>query len=228
MVKVAQCWDDGVFTDIRLAEICRRHNAKATFNLCPGTMGERSVPAYWAMGKISGTGFRSGKVGKRDLLEVYGDFQVASHCMRHENAQQVPLKEFVSAAVDARKFLEDLFQRSCPGFAWPYGATTPDSIQALREAGFIYGRTTLNTGDMSVNPDPVALSSNCHFMSRDFWNLFDQAKAGCGIFYFWGHSYEMFDCGGLWNQYEQRLALLEQDPEVEWIDVRDIPALLKK
>ena len=38
MIKVAQCWDDGVATDIRLIEILRKYNAKATFNLCPGIM----------------------------------------------------------------------------------------------------------------------------------------------------------------------------------------------
>ena len=31
MIRVAQCWDDGVATDIRLTEILRKYNAKATF-----------------------------------------------------------------------------------------------------------------------------------------------------------------------------------------------------
>ena len=31
MVKVAQCWDDGVATDIRLIDILHKYNAKATF-----------------------------------------------------------------------------------------------------------------------------------------------------------------------------------------------------
>ena len=43
MIKVAQCRDDGVATDIRLIEILRKYNAKATFNLCPGIMAEETV-----------------------------------------------------------------------------------------------------------------------------------------------------------------------------------------
>ena len=35
-MTVVQCWDDGVTTDVRLAEILRRHGAKATFNLNAG------------------------------------------------------------------------------------------------------------------------------------------------------------------------------------------------
>ena len=44
MIKVAQCWDDGVATDIRLIEILRKYNAKATFNLCPGLIPEKLEP----------------------------------------------------------------------------------------------------------------------------------------------------------------------------------------
>ena len=48
MVKVAQCWDDGVATDIRLTEIFRKYNAKATFNLCPGLMpDDKTAAAGW-------------------------------------------------------------------------------------------------------------------------------------------------------------------------------------
>jgi peptidoglycan/xylan/chitin deacetylase (PgdA/CDA1 family) len=36
IMKVVQCWDDGVTTDIKLIEILRRYNAKATFNLNAG------------------------------------------------------------------------------------------------------------------------------------------------------------------------------------------------
>ena len=35
MIKVAQCWDDGVINDIKVADLCRKYGAKATFNLNP-------------------------------------------------------------------------------------------------------------------------------------------------------------------------------------------------
>jgi hypothetical protein len=35
MMKLVQCWDDGVNDDIRLTQILRKHGAKATFNLNP-------------------------------------------------------------------------------------------------------------------------------------------------------------------------------------------------
>ena len=36
MIKIVQCWDDGVEDDIRLCEELRKAGARATFNLNPG------------------------------------------------------------------------------------------------------------------------------------------------------------------------------------------------
>ena len=226
MIRVAQCWDDGVATDIRLTEIFRKHNAKATFNLCPGIMEEETVAPHWFEPTYRGwthRGFSGGRVGKKDLTKVYGGFKIASHCMKHETVGRVPLEDFIRGAVDARKILEDTFGMECPGFAWPCGATSDDSVKALRDAGFRYGRTTANvSGDASKCEDPLRLASNCHFMAPDFWAKFDEIKKTGGVFYFWGHSYEMMDCEGLWDQLEGKIAAISEDPEVQWIDVIDI------
>ena len=190
MIKVAQCWDDGVFNDIRLTEILRRYHAKATFNLCPGRMGGESVPAVWTDPFDRGwshMGFGPGGVGKKDLKAVYGGFQVASHCWNHDVAGQLPDADFLKAALDARNFLEDVFQQECRGFAWPCGVHTPETERLLAEAGFRYGRTVENLADVTANDNPLALHSSCHFLDWRFWQRFDEAKA-TGVFYFWGHS----------------------------------------
>lgn len=227
MIKVAQCWDDGVATDIRLADIFRKYGAKATFNLCPGliTQDETIMPSWLdpASRVPSFRGFSAGRVGRKDLVKVYGDFKVASHCMKHETAGRVPLETFIRGAVDARKILEDTFGRECPGFAWPCGQCPDDAAKALRDAGFRYGRTTESvSGDASKTPDPIRLAANCHFLAKDFWTKFDEVKKTGGVFYFWGHSYEMMDSEGLWDQMEGKIAAISADPEVEWIDVIDI------
>lgn len=227
MVRVAQCWDDGVATDIRLADIFRKYEAKATFNLCPGLIKQdETIMPHWldpASRESSFRGFNAGRVGWKDLVKVYGDFKVASHCMNHETAGRVPLADFIRGAVDARKILEDTFGRECSGFAWPCGCCPEDAVKAIRDAGFRYGRTTLNIeGDASKFTEPLCLAANCHFLDRDFWKKFDAVKKTGGTFYFWGHSYEMLDSEGLWGQLEGKIAALSADPEVEWIDVIDI------
>lgn len=47
MLKVVQCWDDGVYTDLRLTELLRKYNAKATFNLNPGFLADEPVKPFW-------------------------------------------------------------------------------------------------------------------------------------------------------------------------------------
>ena len=72
MIRVAQCWDDGRATDIRLIEILRKYNAKATFNLVPGGMEENTIAPCWLPQRHEGPshlGFRGGKVGKTELLK---------------------------------------------------------------------------------------------------------------------------------------------------------------
>ena len=77
-----------------------------------------------------------------------------------------------------------------------------------------------------VIPGPMALRSSCHFLSPDFWRRYDEAKARGGVFYFWGHSYEIFEYDPLWDQLEGKLRLIAEDPDAEWIDVVDLARML--
>ncbi len=227
MVKAVQCWDDGVVTDIRLTEILRKHNAKATFNLNPGFHGEARTAARWAEKGYSGwshKGFLPGKLARHELRDVYGGFQVASHCMRHEVAGNVPDPVFIQSAVDARSYLEDMFQQKCAGFAWPCGQYTQSTADALLAAGFAYGRTIASTGQVGNFEHPMILHPSCHFQDKLFYDTFAKAKAENGIFYFWGHSYEMVDSPGLWRQFEDKIQFISEDPDAIWCDVVDVVA----
>ena len=226
-VKVACCWDDGVFNDIRLTNLLRQYGAKATFNLCPGLMAEEREPARWTeIGENYGyQGYLVGRVGLREVREVYAGFQVASHCWRHECIRNSP-DTFLAEAIHARRWLEDTFERPCLGFAWPNGAASPEFAAQLREAGFAYGRTTVNTDAVTQCADPLRLNPTCRFLASDFYQRYQAAKAGDGVFYFWGHAYEMMDCDGLWNQFENRLKYIAADPDAEWVDVIDLVPLL--
>lgn len=225
-MKVVQCWDDGVLNDARLVDLLRKYNAKATFNLNPGLMKEteRGADCWVQPGDSSGwscRGFRPGKLSLKDIPEVYEGFELASHCWRHENAGSVPDADWIQSALDARHFLEDIAQKPCLGFAWPCGVTTPETIRLLRENGFAYGRTTENTADFRTNTEPMALRSSCHFHAGNFWQLYEKAKE-TGVFYFWGHSYEMHHYDDFWKQMENTIRFISEDPDAEWVNVVDL------
>lgn len=229
--KVCTCWDDGVLEDERLVGIFRKHGAKATFNLNPGLMGEtRGTPSWISPGDEgwSCRGYRTAKLSLKDIPEVYAGFELASHCWRHENADSMPASEWIRTALDARHFLEDVAQKPCTGFAWPCGVTTPETVAALREAGFTYGRTTKYAADfLAENPEPMALKSSCHFLdTRAFWSRYAAAKKNGGVFYFWGHAYETMQHERLWKLVEDAVAYISADPEAEWVTVAEAAKLL--
>jgi len=226
MLKVVQCWDDGIINDARLADLLHKYNAKATFNLNPGLMKSERIPSYWqtANGPIGWYhGYHPGYLGLSEIKEVFAGFEVASHCYRHEDASKTPLPEFLKSALDARHFLEDMFQRPCLGFAWPYGTYTPEALDALRDAGFAYGRTVKNVENVSNFEHHLALHPNCHYQDAAFYQKYQTAKTnGSKFFYFWGHSYEMLDYDKLWEQFEMKLKMITDDPDAEWANVIDI------
>lgn len=219
MIKVAQCWDDGVLNDIRLTEILRKYNAKATFNLTPGRYekSRRNLQGYHFKDC-----YHAGRLSQDELTDVYDGFQVASHTMHHKIAGNVPDDEFMADALDARKFLEDRFQRECRGFAWPNGNYTPETMKRMHEAGFAYGRTVQNTAAVIPCEDTMAFHPSCKFNNPGFRKIFERAKKESGIFYFWGHSYEMMDDEELWCAMEENLKFLSNDPDVIWVNVIDL------
>ena len=218
MIKVAQCWDDGVINDARVADLCRKYGAKATFNLCPGShLKKHRITEGW----FFKDNYCPGRLAWDEVRDVYNGFEVASHTMCHCNAAEVDAKMFLEQAVSAKRVLEDHFCRPCNGFAWPYGASTEETRDLLRHAGFAYGRTTGYVEHVIPCGDPMELHSNCHFQNPEFWTIFEKAKS-CGVFYFWGHSYEMMNDEPLWAEYEDKLQRLSANPEVKWVNVVDL------
>ena len=77
MIKVCQCWDDGVLNDIKVVELCRKYNAKATFNLNPGKHKAASrVTDGWQF-----KDYYPGRLAWNEVKSVYEGFEVASHGM---------------------------------------------------------------------------------------------------------------------------------------------------
>ena len=97
MVKVAQCWDDGVLNDIKLTDLLRKYGAKATFNLNPALhYAKERFHSGWKYKDYS-----PGRLAWNEVTSVYEGFDVASHTMCHCNAGMVDDKVFFAEAVMA-------------------------------------------------------------------------------------------------------------------------------
>ena len=103
MIKVAQCWDDGVINDIKIADLFRKYGAKATFNLNPAL--HHANERYSSGWKYKD--YAPGKLAWNEITSVYEGFDVASHTMCHCSAGVVDDKVFAADAITAKNILED-------------------------------------------------------------------------------------------------------------------------
>lgn len=221
MIKIVQCWDDGVEDDIRLIELLRRHGARASFNLNPGLHGAQrgNTWRYKDTKDVS-------RLAKGELVDVYEGFTIANHTLTHPWPLKITHVEWRREVVDGRKMLQDIFGQPVEGFVYPYGQRSDETDRIVQEAGHTYAR---GTGPVCASEPPGYPPANpfrfvpdCHFKHPQIMEKLDAAKAaGAPVFYFWGHSYEMID-DDEWARMDGILQTLSEDPEVVWSELPDL------
>lgn len=205
---VVQCWDDGVTTDIRLTDRLRRLGIPATFNLCAGVHENQRRFGWMHAGQAVW------HLGWNEMRGVYDGFNIANHSLTHPNLGEMSDAAARHEIAVGRERLQQFFGQRVAGFAYPFGAYTSATMALVRETGHLYARTV--ESKMAVFPpvDPMAFHSSCHFLAPDFWQRYEAAKR-CGVFYFWGHSFELVD-ETLWQALETAFTRISADPDSRW------------
>ncbi|MCK5878136.1 MAG: polysaccharide deacetylase family protein [Holophagae bacterium] len=213
-MTVVQCWDDGVTTDIRLIEILRRYHAKATFNLCAGWHEKQRKPVKMYQGT------QITRLGRNELESLYEGFTIANHSLTHPHLEQMAVEEMRHDIQEGRDRLQQLFGQPISGFAYPFGTYNAAVEDAVREAGHIYARTVQNVEHPFPVADAMAFHPCCHFQASDFFDRYQKARSG-GVFYFWGHSYEIVT-DAMWDSFEEKINYISHDPAAQWGTVSDL------
>lgn len=210
-MRIMQCWDDSVANDIPLADLLRNYDAKATFNIVPPWRGNNWV--YNGDYKVE-------KLTVDEMKAAYQGFKVAAH----GGVPMTKLKPDILKLElqECRDLIKKSFGQDKCGLAYPGGGYDDTVKQAVRDAGFLYARTTKNIDGALPLDDPMELHTHCHFLSPEFWAKYEKVRELDGVFYFWGHSYELMDNLELWGELEYKLARIAGDPKAEWIDVIDL------
>lgn len=213
-MKVVQCWDDGLVSDIRLIEILSRYNAKASFNLNMGLYKEKRNTVWNYNGHDVITPAHS------ELVKIFSEFDIANHSLTHPNLTALNRHEIEVEVVDNKKRLEDLFQKPVTGFCYPFGDTNPLVRDIIQKSGHLYARTVKNCSQGINIDDPYQLETTSHFLDPDFWEKYKRSKSD-GVFYFWGHSYELVD-NDMWKSFEKAIAYINDDNDTEWCSISEI------
>lgn len=161
-----------------------------------------------------------GQGARGELHDAYRGFDIANHSFSHPCLDALPLDALHREVEQGRDELQQIFGRPVRGFAYPFGRVNDAVAHAVREAGHIYGRTTDAADGPFAPADPLHVSPHCHFQAPDFWQRLERARPG-GVFYFWGHSYEMTTEGD-WQSFSALLDRLNRGPEANWCHVADL------
>ena len=211
-MKVVQSWDDGVVDDIRLADLLRRHQASATFNLNPG-LHHAGRSFSWRYGDKE-----VWRLGRDELVEIYAGFEIANHSLNHPNLPDLSPTDLRREVQDSRRILQEWFQQPVRGFCYPFGGFNPVVKEAVRAAGHVYARTVTEREPILPLTDPFEFGVSCRFADPLFWTRYEHAKASDGVFCFWGHSYELVD-EAMWAELADKIARIGADPAAEWASI---------
>ena len=222
-VLVTQSWDDVPLNDARLVPLLKKYKAKATFFIDPRNVSDERQPADGSNrnGAFPTWGwFGNGKLSIADIRELFSDstlFEVGSHSMTHPPLDRLPVDLLKSELAESKRILELWVGRPVRGFAYPGGGGDTEAvIREIQSAGYAYARTVANDPRVYPPQNPYQLKVSRTWNAPDFWEEFERVKKEGGVFYFWGHSYEIKEDRD-WVAFEDKIARLSADPDVRWV-----------
>ena len=193
-------YDDAILHDRQLVDIFNRYNMKATFNVSSKRLGyKRFLP-------------------KEELAKLYAGHEIASHGENHKNMTKIPVEQQISEGKNDRIGLEKIAGYPVIGFAYPYGAYSPEVVENLKNQGFIYARTVSSTGDFRLPDNFMVWHPTAHHNAKihEIAAKYKNYKPWGGVIslcYIWGHSYEFNDQKN-WHVIENFCKELSNHPDI--------------
>ena len=198
-------YDDGVQQDIRFIEILDKYGIKCTFNVNSYSFEEDE--RSYAEGQIHR------RMARREATQVYSraiknGHEVATHGYTHPFLEKLPAEMVSYEIVEDRRVLEEMFGAIVKGHAYPYGTTSGDVVNILRNCGILYARTTVSTKNFDVPTNWLLMPATCHHNAPDLMQLVDKFLNEVSrypnpkLFYLWGHTYE-FETNNNWDVIEK-------------------------
>lgn len=210
-MKLVQCWNDGVTTDVRPVSLWRRRGARAAFNLNAG-LHVRKRQLGW---RHDGT--EVWRLGRDELREVYDGFSVANHTLTHPHLEQLPIEAARREIRDGRARLQALFDQPMSGTPSERSTTRSNRPCATMATSTPARRVLQRSASGRSTPWPRRQAGT---FSRPISGSGSIARA-TGAFWFWGHSYEPVD-EAMWGAIEASLARLCAELGVRWCDPTDL------
>jgi peptidoglycan/xylan/chitin deacetylase (PgdA/CDA1 family) len=216
-VPVISIWDDGLESDLKLIEILLKHNAFASFAICP---------SLHKTGRVANDA-RSTEYGKKVSLKElreFSPFEILNHSDTHKDLTALDYEDSKKEIEDGKNRLEDMFSTLIDGFVYPYGCGNKHCARILSETRHVFARTTRGWPKDDLiyhNSDPYLLHPTCKWNYPQLLSLIEKAKLCNGTIIFWGHTYE-FKAIDDWDQITELYKMLSQNQDVSMKPASDL------
>lgn len=217
-------FDDGLEQDKITLEMMRKYGVKGTFNLNSGLFGEKSDIKYmdkYGMANVPKGQRKRGfwkfadadRIPADEIRQVYEGMELATHSVHHVDLSKLSAEEVKNELTRDREALQQYTDLPVVGHAFPFGKTSAEVENVLKNNGFLYARGVTSEKakrNFAFPENPLNFKPTCWHIEPSMEKLVDQFIAaeptdGDMLFYLWGHGYE-FDfvsLKGLRNAYER-------------------------
>lgn len=188
-------YDDNVLQDRRLVSLMNQYGIKATFNVNSGSFSEKTH-----IHRYEGITYEHFHIDREEVKSLYYGHEVATHSVTHPSLLRLDDAALSEEISDDMKTLSELVGYNVNGHAYPGGLYNESVAFKLGKMGIRYARTIncTETFDVPENPliwNPTAYHvdpNNGYRINKKLFDLADKfISADSGLFYVWGHSYEL-------------------------------------
>lgn len=132
---ITTSWDDGHPLDLKLADLLNKYDIDGTFYV-PCKNSEHPV------------------MTDRELLELSIKFEIGGHTVNHKYLNTLNYNDAKNEINNCKLILEDKISHKIDSFCFPGGKFSTRDVNLVKEAGFLFGRTTglLHTSINTIKP----------------------------------------------------------------------------
>ena len=188
-------YDDNVLQDKKLVALMNKYGIKATFNLNSGIFSDRTH-----IHTCAGVTYEHFHIEPEEVRDLYAGHEIATHSVTHPSLVGLDDETFTKEIVCDMEALSSLAGYQVNGHAYPGGCFDEETARRLGEKGIRYARTIVSTGTFDFPEYPLIWNptvahvdpTNGFRINKELFDLADKfIKAERGLFYVWGHSYEL-------------------------------------
>jgi len=120
---ITTSWDDGHPLDLKIAELLMKYGINGTFYV-PCKNNDNTVMLDY------------------ELLNLAGQFEIGGHTVNHLYLNSLKQSEAKDEIYNCKSIIQEKLGKKISAFCYPGGKFSERDISLVKEAGFLYGRTT--------------------------------------------------------------------------------------